>query len=128
MQVIENSYTNSDFDVNAFADAMGISKTLLNQKLQNLVGNSTSKFIGNYRLKKAQELIIINKVSKNMNVSEIAYSVGFNDQSHTTHINNTIIQRYDLSLQDLQDANWMLTYPPSPNMRTIKMWPPYGSK
>ncbi|WP_321438222.1 hypothetical protein [uncultured Bacteroides sp.] len=49
-------------------------------------------------------------------------------ESHTTHINNTIIQRYDLSLQDLQDANWMLTYPPSPNMRTIKMWPPYGSK
>ncbi|WP_321518193.1 two-component regulator propeller domain-containing protein [uncultured Bacteroides sp.] len=82
MQVIENSYTNSDFDVNAFADAMGISKTLLNQKLQNLAGNSTSKFIGNYRLKKAQELILINKVSKNMNVSEIAYSVGFNDPKY----------------------------------------------
>lgn len=82
MQVIEDSYTNSDFDVNAFAEAMGISKTLLNQKLQNLVGNSTSKFIGNYRLKKAQELIIINKVSKNMNVSEIAYSVGFNDPKY----------------------------------------------
>ncbi|BEG99282.1 hypothetical protein [Bacteroides sedimenti] len=49
-------------------------------------------------------------------------------ESHSTHINNTIIQRYDLSLQDLQDANWTLTYPPSPNMKVIKMWPPYRNK
>jgi hypothetical protein len=48
--------------------------------------------------------------------------------SHTTHINNTVIQRYDLSLQDLQRINWTLTYPPSPNMSAIKMYPPYGSE
>jgi len=39
---------------------------------------------------------------------------------------NAIIQRYDLSLQDLQHVNWTLTYPPSPNMSAIKMYPPYG--
>lgn len=47
-------------------------------------------------------------------------------ESNTTHVNNTIIQRYDLSLQDLQRINWTLTYPPSPNMSAIKMYPPYG--
>jgi len=31
-----------------------------------------------------------------------------------------------LSLQDLQHVNWMLTYPPSPHMSAIKMWPPFG--
>jgi len=39
---------------------------------------------------------------------------------------NAIIQRYDLSLQDLQHVNWTLTYPPLPNMSAIKMYPPYG--
>lgn len=31
--------------------------------------------------------------------------------------------RYDLSLQDLQRLNWTLSYPPTENMKTIKMWP-----
>jgi len=47
-------------------------------------------------------------------------------ESRTTHVRNTIIRRYDLSLQDLQYLNWTLTYPPSPKMSTIKMHPPYG--
>ena len=42
------------------------------------------------------------------------------------HGRNAIIQRYDLSLQDLQHVNWTLYYPPSPNMSAIKMYPPYG--
>ena len=46
-------------------------------------------------------------------------------ESNATHVNNTIIQRYDLSWQDLQRVNWTLTYPPSPNMSAIKMYPPY---
>ena len=44
-----------------------------------------------------------------------------------TDFKKAIIQRYDISLQDLQCLNWMLTYPPSENMKDIKMWPPYGS-
>jgi len=82
MDIIEDNYNKPDFDVNAFAQKAAMSKTLLNQKLQNLIGQSTSKFISNYRLKKAQTLIEINKTSKNMNVSEIAYEVGFNDPKY----------------------------------------------
>ena len=44
------------------------------------------------------------------------------------HIYDAVIQRYDLSLQDLQHVNWRLAYPPSPNMSAIKMYPPYGSE
>ncbi|MBR6078233.1 MAG: hypothetical protein IKP63_07770 [Paludibacteraceae bacterium] len=39
-----------------------------------------------------------------------------------------MLARYDLSLADLQHVNWLLTYPPSENMRDIKMWPYYNSK
>ncbi len=49
-------------------------------------------------------------------------------ESETTHVHNSIIQRYDLSLQDLQQVNWMLTYPPSSEMKNIKMYPPYQGK
>lgn len=84
MQVVELCYKDSDFDVNIFAGKMCISKTLLNQKLQGVVGQSTAKFIGNYRLQKAYELILINKQTKNMNISEIAYEVGFNDPKYFT--------------------------------------------
>ncbi len=82
MEVIECNYGNPDFDVESFATAMNMSKTLLNQKLQSLVGQSIAKFVSNYRLKKAQALIQVNKNSKNMNVSEIAYEVGFNDPKY----------------------------------------------
>ena len=47
--------------------------------------------------------------------------------SHSTHGHNTIIRRYDLSLQDLQLLDWTLYYPPTVAMKDIKMWPPYGS-
>ena len=82
METIENNYKNSDYDVEGFAASMGISKTLLNQKLQSLVGQSVAKFISNYRLQKAQQLVTLNRQSKNMNVSEIAYEVGFNDPKY----------------------------------------------
>ena len=41
--------------------------------------------------------------------------------------NYLISQRYDVSLNDLQQLNWKLTYPPTVEMRNIKMWPPYGT-
>ncbi|MBP1614189.1 MAG: todS 13 [Bacteroidetes bacterium] len=82
LSVIEANYKNPDFEVSDFASAMGISKTLLNQKLQNLVGQPSVKLISTYRLKKAWELVQVNKVTKNLNISEIAYEVGFNDPKY----------------------------------------------
>ncbi len=36
-----------------------------------------------------------------------------------------VLQRYDLSLQDIKDLRWNITYPPMPEMSTIKMYPPH---
>ena len=38
------------------------------------------------------------------------------------HIRNSVLVRYDLSLKDLQRLNWTLSYPPTENMKQIKMW------
>ncbi len=40
---------------------------------------------------------------------------------------NIVAQRYDLSLSDLRYLNWKLTFPPTEEMRNIKMWPTYGT-
>ncbi len=84
MEVVKEHYKNSYFEVGDFTEAMGVSKSLLNKKLQNLTGQSAGQFVRNYRLNIARELIQKNRETKNMNVSEIAYEVGFNDPKYFT--------------------------------------------
>ena len=63
---------------------MGYSKTLVNRKLQDLAGQSTGQFMKNYRLKAAYEILTKENIEHYVNVSEIAYSVGFNDPKYFT--------------------------------------------
>ena len=58
MEVIKENYKNSYFEVSDFCEAVGVSKSLLNKKLQNLIGQSAGQFIRNYRLNIARELIL----------------------------------------------------------------------
>ena len=74
----------SRFEVSDFCEAVGVSKSLLNKKLQNLIGQSAGQFIRNYRLNIARELILKNRETKNMNIAEVAYEVGFNDPKYFT--------------------------------------------
>lgn len=84
MEVLQANYKNPLFDVSDFCEAMGISKTQLNQKLQNLVGQATGQFIRSYRLNQAHEMLQAHKGNKQMTVAEIAYEVGFNDPKYFT--------------------------------------------
>lgn len=84
IKVVKENYMNPNFDVADFVDAMGVSKSLLNKKMQSLTGQSTSQFVRNYRLNLARELLIKNRATHSMNVSEIAYEVGFNDPKYFT--------------------------------------------
>lgn len=83
-QVLRANYKNSEFDVTAFSEALGVSRSLLNKKLQTLLGESANQLMRNYRLKLAYDLIIDNRTTKNMNISEIAFEVGFNDSKYFT--------------------------------------------
>lgn len=84
MEVIKENYKNSYFEVSDFSEAVGVSKSLLNKKLQSLIGQSAGQFIRNYRLNIARELILKNRETKNMNIAEVAYEVGFNDPKYFT--------------------------------------------
>ncbi len=84
MDVIKENYRNSYFEVSDFCEAAGVSKSLLNKKLQSLVGQSAGQFMRNYRLNIARELLLKNRENKSMNIAEIAYEVGFNDPKYFT--------------------------------------------
>ena len=88
MEVVKKNYKNSCFDIGDFAEALGISRSLLNKKLNSLVGQSAVHLIRNYRMNMARELIVRNRKSKAQNISEIAYEVGFNDPKYFTRCFN----------------------------------------
>ena len=76
--VLEKELSNADFSSEDFAATVGMSRMQLHRKLKSLLGVSTSEFLRNERLKASTELLKKGKA----NISEIAYSVGFNDVSY----------------------------------------------
>ena len=83
LEAIQKKYKDPDLDVQALADAMGMSRSMLNDKIQKALGQSIAQFIRTYRLNVAKEMIC-NGTNKDMNISEIAYEVGFNDPKYFT--------------------------------------------
>jgi AraC-like DNA-binding protein len=81
-EIMEQNYMNSEFDITAFADALGMSKSLVSKRLNAETGVSTGQFIRNYRLSIARKLIMENYADRN--ITEIAYAVGFNDPKYFT--------------------------------------------
>lgn len=82
LRIVKDNYKNTNYEVSNFVEDLGISKSLVNKKMQMLTGQSAGQFIRTYRLNLAHELIVMNH--RNMNISEIAYEVGFNDPKYFT--------------------------------------------
>lgn len=76
--ILDTQLANAEFTAEEFAGQIGMSRMQLHRKLKSLLGVSATEFIRNERLKNAAELL----KKGNGNISEIAYSVGFNDISY----------------------------------------------
>ena len=83
LEAIQKTYKDPDLDVQTLADAMGMTRSALNDRIQKALGLTTAQFIRTYRLNVAKEMIS-NGTNKDMNISEIAYEVGFNDPKYFT--------------------------------------------
>jgi len=79
-KVLEENYTDCNFNVDAFADILNISRVQLYRKVKSLTNQTTTEFIRNYRLEKAKELI----KNKNFTVAQVAIQVGFSHPSYFT--------------------------------------------
>ncbi len=74
-QLIEEEMTNHKFNVESFANSLNISRTLFYKKTKKLTGYAPIEYIRLVRLKKSADLL----TNTDLNVSEVAYQVGFND-------------------------------------------------
>jgi len=76
--IVEENIERDDFDSQAFANKMGMSRSTLYVKVKTISGLSVNEFIKLVRLRKAAELMI----HTNCQVKEISFQVGFNDQKY----------------------------------------------
>lgn len=82
LELMKQHYADSEYGLDAFIRDMGYSKTLVNQKMQNLAGMPIGQFMKNFRLDMGYKLLEQGKGEAN--VSEVAYAVGFNDPKYFT--------------------------------------------
>lgn len=76
--ILETNYSDPDLAVEDIASKIGMSRTQLYRKLGSLTGKTITEHLNALRLEKAKELLI----TGNLNVSEVAYLVGFNDPKY----------------------------------------------
>ncbi len=78
IQIIEKYLSESEFDINTFADELNLSKSSLYRKIKTITGLSPIEFIRNIKLKHASIMLKNNTIS----ISEVAYAVGFSDPKY----------------------------------------------
>ncbi len=103
IEVIENNIGDPDLDIERYASEIGVSRMQLYRKLDALTGMTAKEFVRNIRLKRAAQLL----VQKKMNVSEVAFAVGFRDISH---FRKSFKQEFGMSATDYVEKQ-ILTNP-----------------
>ncbi len=79
MNIVERHLADTDFDVNAFASELGVSRTLLFTKLKGITGQTPNEFILSIRLQRGMTRL---KSDIHASVAEIAYDTGFSSPSY----------------------------------------------
>ena len=79
IDTVNQHLDDSVFDQQQFSEEMNVSKSTLYNKLKTLTGLNTSAFITNIRMKAACRIM---DQHKSIRISELAYSVGFNDPKY----------------------------------------------
>lgn len=76
--IIEQHLSNTGFTVDDFSREVNMGRTIFFQKMKGITNYSPNEYIRIIRLKKATELL----KTTELNISEIAYEVGFNDPDY----------------------------------------------
>ncbi len=87
---------NAEFGNEELARKIGMSESQLNRKIKALTGKTLSIFIRSIRLKEAENLL----QTTDLNISEIAYSVGFADPSYFTR---TFTQEFGVTPKSIRN-------------------------
>lgn len=85
MKSVNAKMSDPNYNVDVLAADVGLSRTQLHRKMKDMTGIPTGKFIRNLRMEQAARLIKEEKV----NISQVAFCVGFNDQTHFSTVFKT---------------------------------------
>ena len=77
LDLLEREHGHFKFGVPQMQKALAMSKTQLHRKMKALTGQAPGEFLRNFRLKRASQLL-----SKGQTVTQVAFSVGFNNLSY----------------------------------------------
>ena len=77
-EIIKSNFEDPKFSVEDLADKLNLSRVQLYRKVKAIIGINISDHINNIKLEKALELLKANQ----MNISEIAYSLGFSTPNY----------------------------------------------
>ncbi len=79
-ELVEENISDPDFNIENMTDKFSMSYMSLFRKIKALTGEPPVKFLRSYRLKKAAQLL----KAKSGNITEIAFSTGFNNSAYFT--------------------------------------------
>ena len=80
MKAVNERLDDSDFNVEALADDIGMSRAQLHRRMKDLTGITAGEFIRNLRLQQAAKLLAAGDTS----VAQVTYAVGFANPNHFT--------------------------------------------
>ena len=78
VSLIETHISDERYTIEALCSDLKISPMQLHRQMKRTIGDSPGKFIQNFRLSRAADLLQLHK----MNVSEVAFAVGFSDPKY----------------------------------------------
>lgn len=91
IKIVRKNFDNSEFDMNILASELGLGRNKLYSQIKEISGLTPNEFTLNIKLKEACHLL---ENVPNMNISDIAYSLGF---STTKYFSKTFKTFYDIS-------------------------------
>ncbi|NRS88389.1 signal transduction histidine kinase/ligand-binding sensor domain-containing protein/DNA-binding response OmpR family regulator [Flavobacterium sp. 7E] len=95
-QIVEINIGNTQFDIPQFCTELGVSRTMLFNKIKAWTNFTPNEFIHEIRLKSAAQMLEQNKI----NISQIAYKVGFNSPKY---FSKCFQKKFDISPNEYAD-------------------------
>ncbi|MFK7935883.1 MAG: ATP-binding protein, partial [Saprospiraceae bacterium] len=80
---LQAHYQNSEFTIPEWANLLQLSRQQFYRKLKALTNQTPVAYLRDYRLERAKELLLS---GSNLNVSEVAYEVGFDNPSYFSRV------------------------------------------
>ncbi len=93
-EVIESRMEDESFGIPDLCRAVNLGRMQIHRKLKAMVGMPTTQFIQSIRLQKAYQLL----KETDLNVSEVAYRVGFSDHSYFTRL---FVKKYQITPSEI---------------------------